>query len=432
MIKKKVYVAMAADILHEGHINILKEANKLGEVIVGLLTDGAISQYKKIPVLSYSERFSIISNMKLVHKVIKQETMDYGPNLRNIKPDYVVHGDDWKNGVLKKFRKQVIEELKKWSGKLIEIPYTKNISSSKIKDKIQVLGNFNQNRISMLRRLINNKEVVRILEAHSPLTGIIAENTKIENSSRSDEFDGLWSSSLTESLIRGKPDNQSVSLSTRISALAELLDVTVKPVIFDADNGGRLEHMSYLINSLEREGVSAIIIEDKIGLKKNSLLADQANAKQDTIKNFCKKIRLAKSIRKSKDFLIIARIESFILGKKNSDALKRAEEYSKSGADAIVIHSKSKKPNEIISFAKKFKKSKHFKPMIAIPSSYSKTHENVLIQNGFKIIIYANQMLRASYKAMKETAASILKNKRAYNIEKKICSVKEIVTMKLE
>ena len=427
---KTVYVALAADILHVGHINILKKASKLGNVTVGLLTDSAINEYKKLPILSYSKRLSVISNLKFVHKVIKQNEMDYRPNLRKIKPDFVVHGNDWKRGILSNTRKQVIKELKKWSGKLVEIPYTRNISSTAIKKEILESSNFQINRISLLRRLISTKKIVRVLESHSALTGIIAEETKVSSVKNIEEFDCLWSSSLTESLIRGKPDNQSVSLETRISALSELMDVTVKPVIFDADNGGRIEHLPYTINSLERQGVSAIVIEDKIGLKKNSLFKNQSNAQQDSIKNFCKKIKTIISLRKSKDFLVVARIESFILGKGLNDAINRAESYSKAGADAIVIHSKESSPKQVFSFAKKFKKNKFFIPMIAIPSSYSKTLEKELIANKFSVVIYANHMLRSAYKAMKKTALTILKKKRSYESEANLSSIKEIINLK--
>ena len=258
---KKVYVCLAADILHEGHINILKRASKLGDVIVGLMTDNAISKYKKIPFLNYKQREVVIKNLHI--RVIPQTTMDYRENLKLIKPNFVVHGDDWKKGILKKNRDQVISELKKWSGKLIEYPYTKNISSSSIKENIINSPLFNISRVSMLRRLLETKGFVRIIEAHSPLAGLIIENTKLQKHKNDKEYDGMWSSSLTESLMRGKPDNQSVELSTRITALNELLDVTTKPVVFDADNGGRIEHMSYKINSLERQGVSALVLEIK-------------------------------------------------------------------------------------------------------------------------------------------------------------------------
>ena len=428
--KKKVYVALSADILHSGHINILKKASKLGDVTVGLLTDEAIGEYKKIPTLNYNQRKIVVESLSMVKNVIPQYLKDYRPNLIKLKPDYVVHGDDWKNGILKECRDQVVKELKKWSGKLIELKYTKNISSTKIKKDILSKVSLKYNRTSSLKRLIQSKKLVRVIEAHTPLVGLIIENLTLTKRNKNEIFDAMWSSSLTESLIRGKPDNQSVELSTRINALSDVLDITSKPFIFDADNGGRIEHLSYTVNSMERQGVSAIVIEDKIGFKRNSLFKDQKSAQQDSIKNFCKKIKKIKDSRKSEDFLIVARIESFILGKGLNDALKRAYAYSKAGADSILIHSKESTPNQIFSFSKIFRKSKYYKPMIAVPSSYSKTYEKDLFKNGFSIVIYANHLLRASYKIMEKTALDILKFNRSYETEKNIVSVKDILNIK--
>ena len=427
--KKSVYFGFEADILHKGHINVLKTASKLGEVTVGLLTDSAISSYKKFPLLDYKQREIVLKNIKHVKKVVKQDSLDYRKNLLRFKPDFVVHGDDWKDGIQRKARQQVIETLKKWSGKLIEVQYTKNISSSQIKSKILEIGTSPESRLSRLKRLIKAKKIIKIIESHNALTGLVVENLKIFKNKKFLEFDGMWSSSLTDSAVRGKPDNQAVDYSTRISGLSEILDVTTKPVIFDADNGGRIEHISYLVKSLERIGVSAMVIEDKIGLKKNSLFKDQKGIKQDSIKNFCKKLIKAKQSKSSDDFFIVARIESFILGKGVDDALKRAKAYSKAGADAILIHSKEKKPNEIFAFSKKFQKSKYLKPLIAVPSTYSKTYERDLVKNGFKIVIYANHFLRAVHLAIKKVAKSILTNQRSFESEKYIDSIQEVLSL---
>ena len=427
--KKNVYVGLSADILHEGHINILKIANSYGDVIVGILTDEAIATYKSIPILNFETRKNILQNIKFVKKVVPQETLDYVKNLNIIKPHYVVHGDDWKTGIQKKTRARVIKTLKKWSGKVIEPKFTKNISSSSIKSKILEMGFSPQNRVSRLNRLINSKDIVRVLESHNSLTGLIIENLKVEKNKKVEEFDCMWSSSLTDSATKGKPDNQSVDYSSRISSLNDMLDVTSKPLIFDADNGGQFEHLGFLIKSLERLGVSAIIMEDKIGLKKNSLFKNQFGVKQDQPESFAKKIKKVCENRKSKDFLVIARIESFILGKGLKDALKRAEIYSKAGADAILIHSKEKSPKEIFSFSRIFKKSKHYVPLVAVPSTYSKVYEKELIKNGFKIVIYANHLLRAAFPAMENAAKEILKNKRSYEIENKIISIKKIINL---
>ncbi len=420
---------MAADIIHEGHINLLKKASQYGEVIVGLLTDKAISSYKGVPYLDFKRRKIIIQNIKYVKRIIPQETLDYVSNLKKIKPNYVVHGDDWKKGVQKKTRNRVIKALKKWSGKLIEPAYTKNISSSIIKEKILEITSLPQNRVSRLKRLMNNKSLVRILESHNSLTGLIIENLKIQKKNMTKEYDGMWSSSLTDSATKGKPDNSSVDFSSRISSLNDMMDVTTKPLIFDADNGGQLEHLPFLIRSLERSGASAIIIEDKVGLKRNSLFKNQKGTKQDKPEIFAKKIKKICSSRQSKDFMVIARIESFIVGKGINDALKRAEVYSKAGADAILIHSKEKSPAEIFSFSKKFRKNKYSKPLVAVPSTYSKVYEKDLIKNGFKLVIYANQLLRAAYPAMQLAAKKILENGRSFEIEKKIIPIKEIINL---
>jgi phosphoenolpyruvate phosphomutase len=427
--RKKVYVGLSADIIHEGHINILKKANSFGDVTVGLLTDDAISSYKNIPYLDYKRRKIIIQNIQYVKKVIPQNTLDYVSNLKLLKPDFVVHGNDWKTGVQKKTRDRVIKTLKKWSGKLIEPKYTKDISSTIIKNKILEVGALPQNRVSRLKRLLSSKDIVRILESHNSLTGLIIENIKVAKKKVNIEFDGMWSSSLTDSATKGKPDNSSVDFSSRISSLNDMMDVTTKPLVFDADNGGQLEHLPFLVRSLERSGVSAIIMEDKIGPKKNSLFKNQKDTKQDKPELFAKKIKKICNSRNSNDFLFIARIESFILGKGLNDALKRAEIYSKAGADAILIHSKEKTPNEIFSFAKKFKKSKNFIPLVSAPSTYSKVYEKDLINNGFKLVIYANQLLRAAYPAMEFAAKKILENGRSFEIENKIISIKKIINL---
>ena len=427
--KKKVYVVFAADILHGGHINILSNAAKYGDVIVGLLTDKAITSYKKLPQINFKQREIILKNIKFVKTIIPQYEIDYTKNLNKIKPDYVLHGDDWKTGILSNIRAKVIKQLKKWNGKLIEIPYTKNISSTLIKKRTLEAGNTPLNRVSKLKRLIEAKDIVKFLECHNSLTGLIIENLSYSNSKKFEEFDGMWSSSLTDSLSRGKPDNQSIDLSTRLLGLNEILDVTTKPIIFDADNGGRTEHIPYTIKTLERLGVSSIVIEDKIGLKKNSLFKNQTGVKQDSIKNFSEKIYAAKKAKKIDDFFVVARIESLILKKGKKDAIKRAEAYSEAGADAILIHSKEKNPNKIFDFSKTFLKSKFHKPIIAVPSTYSIVKENVLAKNGIRVVIYANQLLRASYPAMYNTAKKILKHKRSKEAEKNITSIDNIINL---
>lgn len=426
---KIVYVPMGADIIHSGHLNILKEAQKYGKIIIGLFTNSAIAEYKRLPLISYEQRYEIIKNIKGVSKVVAQDTWDYSKNLNKIKPDYLVHGDDWKKGIQKKTREKVIKTLKKWSGKLIEPKYTTNISSSSIKNNINNINLQPENRVSRLKRLMHSKDIVRILKSHNGLTGLIIENLHITKNKKLVEFDGMWSSSLTNSATKGKPDNSSVDFSSRINSLNEMMDVTSKPLVFDADNGGQLEHLPFLVRSLERAGVSAIIMEDKVGLKKNSLFKNQKDTKQDKPKIFAKKIKKICDSRQSRDFMVIARIESFIVEKGLKDALNRAEIYSKAGADAILIHSKEKTPSQIFSFAREFKKSKNYVPLVSVPSTYSKVYEKELIKYGFKLVIYANQLLRAAYPAMQFAAKNILQNGRAFEIDKKIIPIKEIINL---
>lgn len=426
---KIVYVGLSADILHKGHIDLLRFASGYGKVVVGLLTDRAISTYKSFPHLSYDQRFQVIKNIRYVHKVIPQHTLDYSKNLQMIKPNFVAHGDDWKEGIQKNTRLKVIKQLKKWSGKLVEKKYTKNISSSFLKEKIKDIGTTPDNRRSKLARLLSAKDIVRVLETHSPLAGMIVENMIKRTKSSQFEFDAMWSSSLTDSVVRGMPDNQSVDYSTRISGINEIFNVTTKPLIFDIDNGGRIEHLGNLIKKLDSFGVSSVILEDKVGLKKNSLFKDQSNVRQDTIKNICKKIKKIQSTKLSDDFLAIIRIESFILGKKLDEAIKRAEAYIDAGCNGLMIHSKDRTAKQVFSFGNKIRKLGYNIPLVAVPSTYSKTHEVELIKNGFNVVIYANHMLRASYRSMFNAAYSILDKRKASYIDKKITSINEIINL---
>ena len=426
--QKTIYLSLAAEIMSDAHLKLIKKAQSYGNVIIGLLTDKAVSEYRSLPLIDYNQRYEILKKVKGIYKVIKQDTWDFTFNLKKIKPEYVIHGDDWKFGIQKKIRLKILKTIKAWNGKLIEVPYTKNDKVSLVHDKIKSHYFNNESRVSRLKRLIEAKPIVRALESHNSLTGLIIENMNFIKKNKFYEFDAMWSSSLTDSAVRGKPDNQSVDYSTRINALNEILDVTNKPVIFDADNGGRIEHLPFLVRSLERSGVSAIVLEDKIGLKKNSLFKNQKGVNQDSIRDFSKKIKTCNSSKLSKDFFVVARIESLILGKPVSEALKRAFAYTKAGANAILIHSKENNPRKIFEFAKSYKK-KCSLPLIAVPSTYSKTRESELIKNGFNIVIYANHLLRAAYPAMNSIAKSILTNGRSSDIEKKIVPIKEIISL---
>jgi phosphoenolpyruvate mutase len=429
MKRKIVYLTLVGDYLNAGHLNILYSAKKLGDVYVGLFTDKAAIQYTALPHQKYEDRETLLKSIKYIKKVIIEEDLYSYKNLKDLKPDYVIHGDNWKKGFLSKVRKRIKKQIKNWSGKLIEIKYTKNVPNSfHVKNYYK---NFTTNEIrkNKLVRLLKIKNFLRFMEVHNPIGGIIIEHLNIESNNKYLEFDGFWSSSLTDSAVRGMPDNQSVDYSTRINILHNIFSVTSKPLLFDADNGGQIEHLKYLIKNLEDAGVSAIVLEDKIGLKKNSLFINQDKVKQDTVLNFSKKIKEINKWKSSKNFLIIARIESLILGKGVNDALKRAIKYSKAGADLILVHNNTSNTKNLFKFSKLFKKSKFFKPLVAIPTSYSHVHEKELIKNNFKIVIYANHLFRASYSSMKETANQILKDGRAFNADKDILDIQKTIDL---
>jgi phosphoenolpyruvate phosphomutase len=426
---KKVYVGMSADMIHPGHLNIIKEASKLGDVIVGLLTDKAIASYKRLPVLKFEQRKIIIESIKGVNEVIPQHELDYSANLRKVQPDFVVHGDDWKDGIQQKTRQKVIETLAEWGGKLHEVPYTKGISSTQLNQSLKEIGTTPEVRMGKLKRLIDAKPIVRVMEAHNGLTGLIVENVSVEKDGKHKEFDAMWLSSLTDSTAKGKPDIEAVDVTSRLHSLNDILEVTTKPIIYDGDTGGIPEHFLFTVRTLERLGVSAIIIEDKTGLKKNSLFGTDVSQTQDSIENFCKKIKTGKQSQITDSFMIIARVESLILKQGMDDAVKRAKAYLEAGADGIMIHSKEKSEQEILEFCKIYSEFENRKPLIVVPSSYNHIYEEQLIEAGVNVVIYANHLLRSAYPAMVDVAKSILENERSTEVNDKCMPIKEILTL---
>ena len=426
---KKVYVGMSADLIHPGHLNILKVAAELGQVTVGVLTDSAIASYKRLPYMNYEQRADIVSNLKTVSEVIPQSTLDYGENLKALKPDYVVHGDDWKDGIQQKTRQLVIDIIAEWGGELVEVPYTQGISSTALNKAVKELGTTPQIRLSSLRRLLKAKPLVRFLDLHNALSGLIIEHTKVEVDGISREFDGMWGSSLTDSTAKGKPDIEAVDVSSRMSTLSEVIEVTTKPIIYDADTGGQTEHFKFTVRTLERLGVSAVIIEDKTGLKKNSLFGNEVPQTQDSIENFSDKISSAKKAQITDDFMIIARIESLILEAGMDDAIIRAKAFLGAGADGIMIHSRKKDPAEILEFCRQYAEIANRKTLVVVPSSYNSITEDELEEAGANVVIYANQLLRSAFPAMQSTAQSILKHSRSLECDESMLSIKEILNL---
>lgn len=427
---KKVYVGMSADLLHHGHLNILKAARELGDVTVGLLTDMAIASYKRLPFLSFEERRVIVENIKGVVRVVPQETLDYVPNLRALKPDFVVHGSDWRTGPQQETRKRVIATLAEWGGQLVEPEYTAGISSTKLINAMKDIGTTAEIRLRRLKRLLGAKGVVRIMEAHNGLSGLIVENAHVMAVGGTKvEFDGMWLSSLTDSTAKGRPDTELVDRTSRMQTMNEILEVTTKPIIFDGDTGGPSEHFNFFVKTLERLGVSAVIIEDKVGLKRNSLFGTEVEQTLDTIEGFSHKISQGKKAQVTEEFMIIARIEALIAGQSIDEALVRAQAYISAGADGIMIHSRHKDGIEIKAFCDGYKKLERRVPLISVPTSYNHLTEAELQAMGFSVVIYANHLLRSAYPAMKQTAEQILRDGRSLEADKSCMPIKDILTL---
>ncbi len=426
---KKVYTCFCTDIIHEGHLNILRNAKEYGEVTVGMLTDEAMVRFNRFPTLDLEARMELVKATGLADHVVIQDTVMYDNIIGELKPDYVIHGDNWKKGPESAIRQNVIDNLQKYGGELIELPYTYNEQVKKIDDRMKEKLAMPEFRRKRLRQLLKMRPIVKTLEVHSGLTGLIAEKTIVENNDELDQFDAMWISSLCDSTAKGKPDIELVDMSSRIRTIDDVMDVTTKPIILDGDTGGLIEHFVYNVRTLERMGVSAIIIEDKTGLKKNSLFGTEVEQTQDSIENFCAKIRAGKQAARTDEFMLIARIESLILEKGMEDALSRAFAYVEAGADGIMIHSRQKSPDEIVQFCRKFREKDTETPIVVVPTSFNSITEEELAEAGVNIVIYANQLTRSAFPAMQETAVTILKNHRAKEADDKLMPFNDIIRL---
>ena len=424
-----VYACFCTDIIHEGHRNLIKTAAEYGEVIAGVLCDREMVRYNRFPVVSIEERIKMLEAIPEISKVVVQQEIMYDSILAELKPDYVIHGDNWQGGPESAIRANVAINLAKYGGQLIEVPYTYNEEVKKIDDRMRDKLAMPEFRRGRLKKLLGIVPIVKTLEVHSGLTGLIAEKTVVEHDGGLDQFDAMWISSLCDSTAKGKPDIELVDMSSRIRTIDDVLDVTTKPIILDADTGGLIEHFVYNVRTLERMGVSAIIVEDKTGLKKNSLFGTDVVQTQDTVEHFCAKLRAGKKVQRTDDFMIIARIESLILEKGMEDALKRARAYVKAGADAIMIHSRKKEPSEIFEFCDEFRQEFKQVPIVVVPTSYNQVTEQELAEHGVNVVIYANQLTRSAFPAMESTAKSILVHHRAMEADRNLMPIKEIISL---
>lgn len=424
-----VYTCFSTDIIHDGHLNIIKEAKKYGDVYVGVLSDAATIRYNKFPTIPCSERVKMVEAVPGVSKVVVQDDVMYDTVIYELHPDYVIHGDNWCTGPMKAIRDHVEKLITAYGGKVLDVPYTYNErvrrEDAKVREKL-AMPEYRRRRLKQLMAL---RPIVKALEVHSGLTGLIAEKTVVEHNGEFDQFDAMWLSSLCDSTAKGKPDIEVVDMTSRFRTIDDVMEVTTKPIIFDGDTGGLSEHFVYLVRSLERMGVSAVIIEDKVGLKKNSLFGTDVEQTQDTVEHFCEKIESGKRVQLTDDFMIIARIESLILGKGLEDALTRARAYVAAGADGIMIHSRKTDPAEILEFCDLFRAENKNTPIVVVPTSYNSITEMELSAHGVNIVIYANQLTRSAFPAMEQTAKDILKYHRAKEVDSRLMPIKEIITL---
>lgn len=424
-----VYTALGTDVIHEGHLNILRHAQEYGTVVVGALSDKALIRYSRFPTVSQEERVKLYESLEGVSRVVIQDDYLYDDVIATLKPDYVVHGDNWQNGPERAIRNNIEGLLATYGGTLIEVPYTRSEQARKVDQQLREKLAMPEYRRRRLRQLLAISPTVKVIEAHDGLTGLIAEKTVVDHNGRLDQFDGMWVSSLCDSTERGKPDIELVDMSARLRTVDDIMEVTTKPIILDGDTGGLTEHFVYNVRTLERMGVSAVIIEDKTGLKKNSLFGTEVKQTQAPIEDFCAKISAGKKVQLTDDFMIIARIESLILERGMEDALTRAFAFRDAGADGIMIHSRKKDPAEIYEFCDRFREKDATTPIVVVPTSFNGATEEELASHGINIVIYANQLIRAAFPAMQETARGILRAHRALEVDEQLLPFKDIIRL---
>ena len=426
---KRVYTCFCTDVIHEGHLNIIRHAKQYGEVTVGILSDAAMIRYNRFPTVTFQERWDMVCSIEGVSRVAEQRDIMYDEIIRELRPDFVIHGDNWKQEPERAIRENVRRLLGEYGGQLIDVPYTYSDNVRRIDERIREKLSMPEYRRRRLRQLIGLCPIVKAIEVHSGLTGLIAEKTVVENNGELDQFDAMWLSSLCDSTAKGKPDIELVDMTSRFRTIDDVMEVTTKPIIFDGDTGGLIEHFVYTVRSLERMGVSAVIIEDKTGLKKNSLFGVEAEQTQDSMEHFCEKIRMGKKVQLTDDFMIIARIESLILEQGMEDALSRAAAYVEAGADGIMIHSRKKDPAEILQFCDRFREVNKTTPLVVVPTSFNSITEMELAAHGVNLVIYANQLTRSAFPAMEQTAKDILKYHRAFEVDSRLLPIRQILTL---
>ena len=421
------YVDMVGDLFHIGHLRQIQQAQQLGyEVVVGVHSDEDVASYKRLPIMTMSERVTIVSEMPNVLKVIPSAPLRITQEfIEEHKIDMVFHGHEAEEDYLYDHMYGIPKSI----GKFTRTARTPEISTTALIERVVSReSSAAWSRVSTLRDLLNTRgkhRALRIMEAHNGLSGLVVEHASAGGKS----FDGMWSSSLTASVSKGKPDIEVVDTTARLQLVRDTMEVTGKPMVYDGDTGGAPEILAFTVRSLEDLGVSACIIEDKTGLKQNSLFGTDAVQVLENIDMFCAKIKAAAAARSNRKFMVIARIEALIAGLGEKEALKRAKAYIVAGADAIMIHSKESTFDEVRSFLRAYAKFSIKVPVVAVPTSYFHVTEKELFDEGVSICIYANHMLRASYPSMTTVAESILHHGTAAACHPSLMSVKKIITL---
>ena len=426
---RTVYMSFSSDVLHSGHFAILRKAATLGRLVVGVLTDEAVAGYKRFPAVPYAQRAEMLRSIRGVSRVVEQSTLSYRDVVEHLRPDIVVHGDDWRHGVQRPVRDELVNLLASYGGRLVEYPYAGDAEKNAGLDRLLAAQSIPDVRRGRLRKLLQMKPLLSIIEAHSGITGLIAEKTVVYQEGQARQFDGMWVSSLCDSTAKGKPDIELVDMTSRLNTIEEIMEVTTKPIILDGDTGGQVEHFVYNVQTLERMGISAVIIEDKKGRKKNSLFGTGAGQTQDSIEDFCAKITAGKNAQKTRDFMIIARCESLILEKGLEDALERCDAYVKAGADGIMIHSRQRTPDEVYAFCEAFRREHPSMPIVVVPTTYNTVTEEELAAHGVNVVIHANHLIRSAFPAMQQTARTILQSGRSSEADALCMSIKDILTL---
>lgn len=426
---KSVFLSINADIVHSGHIRIVERAAGLGELTVGVLSDEARNEYGDCPAVPFEERAGVVAAIRGVSHVVPVRSLDCRNELLELKPDIVVHGDNWRTGMFAPVRERVLSTLATYGGELVEFPYTYDARLASLEEASRRELAMPERRRPRFRRLLQMGRPVRAMEAHNGLTGLIVERTQVEAEGELRQFDAIWVSSLTDSTAKGKPDTELVDTTSRIETIEQIMEVTTKPIILDGDSGGLIEHFQFFVSTLERIGVSAVIIEDKVGLKRNSLFGADAGQRQDGVEHFCNKIAAGKAVLTTSDFMIVARIESLILGKGVDDALRRAFAYVAAGADGVMIHSRSESPDEVFEFMRRFRAKDAKTPIIVVPTTYNQTTERELGEAGANVVIYANHLIRSALPAMQAVARSILRNGRSFEAEDRCASIDQTISL---